>query len=154
MSSSSPGSAAFRIRAAGSLDSASFALLRLESAPGPADLDADGVRDKGDRCPEAYGPRKTRGCARIARDIVALRFARGTLAGRLDAGDDDCEYHQEVELFRQRKGGNRRVAHQDTTGDRFAFAVERGSGTHIVQVKRRRDPRAGFCAAASRIIKP
>ena len=131
-----------------------FALAGLRGSGGPPDLDADGVVDRRDRCPQAFGARKTRGCPRVRRDIAGLRYAGGAITGRLEADDADCEYRQEVELFRQRHGGNRRVAHQDTTGDRFAFKAKRGSGTYIVVSKRRREARAGFCGKASAILKP
>ncbi len=135
-------------------DPGSFALAGLRGSGGPPDLDADGVVDRRDRCPQAFGARKTRGCPRVARDIAGLRYANGAISGRLDAADADCEYRQEVELFRERRGGNRRVAHQDTTGDRFSFKAKRGSGTYIVVSKRRREARAGFCGKASAILKP
>jgi uncharacterized delta-60 repeat protein len=126
------------------------ALSRYEVAPGPRDADADGIRDRQDRCPEIYSKRHG-GCVLVARKIN-LRVSPGRIRGEIVAAERACENHEKVELLARRAGPDRRLARLRTgAGDlsRSAFELRLGRSPEAVYARAPAhvDASAGLCAA-------
>jgi hypothetical protein len=80
------------------------ALARYLVAAGPRDADADGVRDRLDRCPTRFGVNPS-GCPHYRRTLnMQLRRRKDLDAGVLRAREPQCANAQEVRVFRQRRG--------------------------------------------------
>jgi uncharacterized delta-60 repeat protein len=76
---------------------------------GRRDQDADGIRDKHDRCPRGYSKRR-RGCPRL-RDSrrISIDVDGRDIAGSLDSRYLECMDRKRVRIRRQRRGRDPRV---------------------------------------------
>lgn len=94
-------------------------VARFLSAPSPADADADGFRDREDRCRLRHGKRHA-GCPAIRRQIrITVRAPRlgGLLTATSPPGADECAAHMPVKVYRARNGPDRLVARARTNRD-------------------------------------
>jgi hypothetical protein len=138
----------------GEFTSGNFALAQYLGEPGKHDADADGVLDKRDRCPEAFGPRKGRGCGVVKRSFIRVRSEHGKLVGELASLAVDCELNQKVTLIRN--AGNRDQVVDTVRSPRgsFKFKIKKGA-TYKVRTGKHLERRAGFCTqATSAPVKP
>jgi uncharacterized delta-60 repeat protein len=80
-----------------------IALARYEVKSGPRDADADGVRDRADRCPFRFGGH--RGC-RWYRRSLTMEFSRRSdlFRGVLKSRDANCVDGEKVRVLRARPG--------------------------------------------------
>jgi uncharacterized delta-60 repeat protein len=80
------------------------ALARYEVKSGPPDADADGVRDRADRCPVRFGDHRD-GCTRYRRSLT-MKFDRADdlYLGVLASREPRCVSHEKVRVFRARPG--------------------------------------------------
>jgi uncharacterized delta-60 repeat protein len=133
------------------------ALSRYEVAPGPRDADADGIRDRHDRCPETYSKRHG-GCVLVARKIN-LHVSPGRIRGEIVARERVCENDEKVELLAHRAGPDRRLAAVRTgAGDlgRRAFELRVGRSPEGVYARAPAHVEAtvGLCVATrSKIVE-
>jgi uncharacterized delta-60 repeat protein len=138
----------------GQFTDGNFSLARYLSAPGKHDADADGVLDKRDRCPEAVGPRKARGCGVVKRAFVRVHSEKGKLVGELASDAIDCELGQRITLIRNTGGRDRAVDTVKSPRGEFKFKLRKGA-TYKVRTPKHLERRAGFCTqATSAPVKP
>jgi uncharacterized delta-60 repeat protein len=138
----------------GQFTDGNFTLAPYLTQPGKHDADADGVLDKRDRCPEAVGPRKRRGCGVVKRAFIRVRSERGKLVGELASRAVDCELGQKVTLIRNAGGRDRVVDTVKSPRGSFKFKLEKGA-TYKVRTPKHLERRAGFCTqATSSPVKP
>ena len=138
----------------GQFTNGDFALARYLSEPGKHDADADGVLDKRDRCPEAFGPRKGRGCGVVKRSFIRVRSDKGHLAGELASLAVDCELNQKVTLIRNAGGRDQVVDTVRSPRGSFKFKIKKGA-TYKVRTGKHLERRAGYCTqATSAPVKP
>lgn len=131
-----------------------FAIAAYESAAGPHDADADGVLDRNDRCPQAFGPRKGDGCAVVKRSFITVHGHNGKLVGELASIAVDCELKQKVTLIRLAGGRDQVVDTVKPAGAAFKFTIHKGE-TYKVRTPKHLERRAGICnQATSSLVKP
>ena len=116
---------------------------------GPHDADADGVRDRRDRCPQLFGPRRSKGCPVVERSL-RLQARRGRLLGRLK-GRRACTTAQRVVVLAGRHGPDRVVGRLRTEGEatstgRFEVAKGLGDGEYYAKAPAHLEPKVGICA--------
>jgi uncharacterized delta-60 repeat protein len=137
----------------GRFEDGNSAFARYLDEPGKHDADADGVLDKRDRCPEAFGPRGGNGCAKVERDFIQVRGAKGKVVGRLASRAIDCVLGERITLVRISGGGSRVVDTVRSPRGAFKFKVKRRQA-YKVRTGRQLERRAGFCAeAVSKTVK-
>ena len=92
---------------------------------GGADSDGDGVPDAQDRCPDRAAPAS--GCPEVERNLTLDR-KRGAYKGKLETIPDTraCEADQKVAVFRKKKGDDKKLGNDRTSG-KGAYEVD-GSG--------------------------
>lgn len=129
-------------------------IVRHLDGDGPADLDADGLPDDVDACPEAHSTNRD-GCpgpyARVITDAVFEagtgdhRWFSATLGSRSHGA---CGRTDEAQLVRRTAGSDEVVSRMDTSYDpRVKYPLAR-RGTYHVVVPEWTGPRVGTCAAA------
>ena len=116
---------------------------------GPHDADADGVRDRRDRCPQLFGPRRSKGCPVVERSL-RLKARRGRLLGRLK-GRRACTAAQRVVVLAGRHGPDRVVGRLRTEGEatstgRFEVAKGLGDGEYYAKAPAHLERKVGICA--------
>jgi uncharacterized delta-60 repeat protein len=132
-----------------------LAFARFKLTPGrPADADADGVADKKDRCPTAFGP--TSACPAYAREIN-FRYVRtsartgafrGFVHSEFYACSDPWMIRFEVAVLKQRPGRDDLIATRRYDDDGFRVAAPAGRGTYYARVRRDFAEEIGTCAGA------
>jgi uncharacterized delta-60 repeat protein len=119
-----------------------LALVRYLLTDGPADADADGVLDSRDRCPNAFGARRS-GC-RLIRSRVSL-YSSDTFDADVRARSGACRNDREV-VLQEWDDKRWRTVDADTT-DRYGDAEfgNAGAGTFRALITARRIPAKGLC---------
>ena len=118
---------------------------------GPHDVDADGVRDRRDRCKQLYGPRRAKGCPVIERSL-RLKARHGRLVGRL-TGRRACASAQRVVVLASRHGPDRVVSRLRTEGGsygagRFEVGKALGDGDYYAKAPAHLERAVGICGRA------
>lgn len=104
-----------------------IALARYEVESGPRDADADGVRDRLDRCPFRFG--RHHGCHRYKRSLtMKLAFSENRFRGVLKSADANCVRGEKVRVLRARRERDKAVetTHTDRLGRWEAVARRHG----------------------------
>ena len=83
-------------------------LGRLETTPGPADADADGLLDSADRCPLGAA-RNSTGCPRVPRELEIEVGRKDRIEVRVRAATRSCIARTPITLFRSRPGPDREI---------------------------------------------
>lgn len=137
-----------RLVAAGASEVGAPAIARLKVAAGPHDADADGLRDRHDRCPRRYAKRPG-GCRALAVEVRLKRGGRKRLAGRVVSDFPSCYELRDVAILARRNGQVERVATAASGGrGRFTVTVTR-DGEYFARVGLRlADARIGECGRA------
>ncbi len=83
-----------------------LALARYRVDAGPADADADGIRDGSDRCPHRFGRHRS-GCPHYKR-FLTMEFHkhRDLYWGALKSREPECMEGQQVRVLRKRRGAD------------------------------------------------
>jgi uncharacterized delta-60 repeat protein len=131
------------------------AIARYLLSNGPADADADGVRDRDDLCPQVFAPKEGDGCPRFERSIT-LGIEKASFEGYVDvdAGPEGCADQSRVTIFRVRRHRRavvaRVTAHYDPYYGDTEYQAEAhiGHGRYYAAVKRQLRPGIGWCEAA------
>jgi uncharacterized delta-60 repeat protein len=126
------------------------AIARYLMSQGPADADADGVRDRLDLCPHVFFPQEGDGCPRFERSI-SLNVEPRELSGTIEGG---CGDGARVTVYRVRHRRRavfaRATSFYDSYLGEYDYYVEArpGPGRYYVKVKRELRPAVGWCRAA------
>lgn len=130
-----------------------FGLARILVDPGPADADADAVRDRVDACPNLYSTGS--GCPRVSREVNVQTRGRTQLLVKLSSSDPSrlCAHTEPISIFHLTPGRDQRVARGRTSdnGARGVFKAQitaGGHGSYYAVAKRHIEPSAGACEAA------
>jgi uncharacterized delta-60 repeat protein len=134
-------------------------LVRYLDSAGPADADADGVRDRKDACPQRYGDRR-RGCLafHVRRVRIEYRPKIDDFRGSVYyAPAYRCSRGVVVRVFENRPGPDRLVGRSDkarnSTGNWQVSALA-PPGRYYARVVPRIVPEVGLCArGTSRTIR-
>jgi uncharacterized delta-60 repeat protein len=141
-----------RIVVAGSLlprQPGAIALARYLDVAGPADADADGVRDRRDECRLRFG-KTSSGCHRFARRLSSHYSGEGQeLSGRIDSHAKRCERRRPVTLFATRSGPDRAIARTSSHKDGSWSLSAHDAGGRVYALARRSLHRnLGICVRA------
>jgi uncharacterized delta-60 repeat protein len=128
----------------------SGAIARYLLSEGPADADADGVRDRVDLCPQVFAPQKADGCPRIEQSI-SLEVGTDEYAGYISS-DRRCISGARVTVYRIRRHGRTVVGRDRASwgyGDYYDYEIEAPvkPGRYRSIVERRLRPNVGWCRA-------
>lgn len=127
-----------------------FALSRL-AVGGRPDADADGLRDRNDRCPFLYA---NSGCPALRRNFAEVEYDRKRrfFVGRLESIHREC-LDGRVVVFDVGGERERRVGRGRADAD-FEIPMFPTPGRYQARVGRDRDPNRGICTAArSRVVE-
>jgi uncharacterized delta-60 repeat protein len=127
----------------------SFTLARYETGPGPSDADADGVRDRDDRCPNRAGETKS-GCHRF-RQALSIRYEEnvGKFVVTFTSRAFACKDGRSVALFRDVPGRDDLVAKTHFTGlGKWRLELDQPAGRYYARVHRVVKPKFGICPPA------
>jgi uncharacterized delta-60 repeat protein len=127
------------------------AIARYLSSEGPADADADGVRDRDDLCPHVFAPHAADGCPRIEQSI-SLEVGADEFSGYINSARR-CISGAHVTVYRIRRHGRTVVGRDRASygyGDYYDYEVTAPNrpGRYYSIVKRRLRPSVGWCGAA------
>lgn len=125
-------------------------IARYLMSQGPADADADGARDRLDRCPHVFFPQQGDGCPRFERSI-SLDVERKEFSGMIEGG---CGDQARVTIYRVRRHRRTVVARArsfyDNYYSEYDYYVEARprTGRYYAKVERQLRPGVGWCRAA------
>ena len=126
------------------------AIARYLMSQGPADADADGVRDRLDLCPHVFFPKEGDGCPRFERSI-SLAVDRKEFSGMIEGG---CGDQARVTIYRVRHRRRtvfaRATSFYDSYYGEYDYYVEARppTGRYYAKVERQLRPGLGWCRAA------
>lgn len=136
-----------------------FTMLRFHTGRGQPNADADGLRDKHDSCPAAYGSKALAGCPSVPRSLSTLTFSHtptgGTrIHGVLMGNKPTCVNRRTVSLFRKQKGRDRRVRTRQIRTEvlsskaEFHFRTPNRTGQYYAALPTEVQLPFGICTAA------
>jgi uncharacterized delta-60 repeat protein len=129
-----------------------LAVARYLVGRGPRDRDADGFRDRHDRCPAVPAPHHG-GCPRFERTI-SIRFHRGGFHGRVGSRESRCVSATKVRVVQTRPGRDRVIGEARARQGHYAIDARERQGRFRAVVGATVRPRTGLCGAArSRVLE-
>lgn len=110
-----------------------FLLARFESARGPANADADGLRDRRDLCPGGFSRHRS-GCPIIERELDFRLVGRGRIRGRLDSRATPCTMGQPVRVLAVTRRADEPIA-RTRTDEYGAWGIPRAPASRPIYAR-------------------
>ena len=130
-------------------DDFDLAVARLLSGGRRHDLDADGVGDSSDLCPQVATASRG-GCPRIARSLRLSYSREGSFKGRVFSGNFRCRPAGEIEVLQRAPGPDPvvRSTKRIKRDGRFAIPARNAEGTFYARLHAKVIAAAARCRAA------